>query len=257
MIKTFKLTLAIVAFALLWCIPLQADEHESKESIGTGVLITPKEGHEEALIKAITDYHLWVANFEGHMRFNWYSILTGPDTGKYIAYSGGHSWADFDAEYDWQKEAGEVFEQNVAPHIESMERWMSSEMTEMSHWPDSWEGYTMFTIEHWYVKNGHYGPFRQGLKRIVETLKAGGYTGYWGFSSNASGGYGNQITIISPKKGWSDMAEKDPSFYDIMSKELGGEDQFQEFMSNWASTFKTGKNYTLKYLAGASDYGDE
>ena len=65
------------------------------------LLITPKAGHEETLITAITEYHHWIAQFEGHMEYTWYEILTGPHTGKYMARSGNHNWADFDAEYDW------------------------------------------------------------------------------------------------------------------------------------------------------------
>ena len=51
------------------------------------------------------------------------------------------------------------------------------------------------------------------------------------------------------------MADTDPSFYDIMSKELGGDETFNEFMSEWGSTFKSGANWTVKRMPEASDYG--
>lgn len=253
MSKYFKL-MAVLLAGLFWLMPSHAQENEN---IAMRVLITPKDGHDEALIKAITDYHHWMANFEGHMEFSWYAILTGPDTGKYIARSGGHKWADFDAEYDWQEEAGKVFETNVAPHIEDMDVMMVSMMDDMSHRPESWEGYTHFNVSDWYVKNGRYGEFRRGLKKIVETLKAGGYPNHWSFSSIESGGYGGQLTVVSPTKGWAGNSEADPSFYDIMSKELGGEDAFNEFMASWGDTFKPGANRTVKYMPEASDYGKD
>ena len=54
--------------------------------------------------------------------------MTGPNTGKFIARTGNHSWADFDAEHDWQDQAGEKFEELVAPHIEKMNVEYTEEM---------------------------------------------------------------------------------------------------------------------------------
>ena len=53
---------------------------QDSENIGTLVKITPKKGHDDELIEAITDYHKWIANFEGHMEFTWYEVLTGDET---------------------------------------------------------------------------------------------------------------------------------------------------------------------------------
>lgn len=249
---TLKLALIFALTGFFWLLPAQAQENDG---IATGVLITPKAGHEETLVKAITDYHHWVANFEGHFEYVWYEILTGPNTGKYFARSGGHNWADFDAEHDWQEEADKVFASNVAPHIDSAQRLMTKEMPDFSHWPESFDGYTHFWVESWYIKNGQNGKFRRGLKKIVETLKAGNYPSYWGFFSVASGGYGGQIQLVTANKGWADMADEDPTFYDLMSKELGGAEEFDKFMADWGSTFKSGQNWTVKRMPEASDYG--
>jgi len=55
------------------------------------VLITPKDGQAKALEEAITKYHHYMADKKGAWRYNWYSIVTGPDTGKYIARSRDHN----------------------------------------------------------------------------------------------------------------------------------------------------------------------
>jgi hypothetical protein len=254
MMKTINRVWCCALFAVCWLMPAQAQEAEN-EGIARVALITPKEGHEETLITAITDYHHWVANFEGHHEYQWYEILTGPDTGKYIARTGGHNWADFDAEYDWEKEAGDVFAKNVAPHIQDARVHMTAEMKEFSHWPESFEGYTHFQVENWYIHNGQGHKFRQGLKKIVDTLKAANYNSHWGFFSVESGAHGNQIQIVGANRGWSGMSEKDPSFYKIMSEALGGEDAFHSFMSDWSATFKTGHNQMVKLMPEASDYG--
>jgi hypothetical protein len=191
------------------------------------------------------------------MRYNWWKVLTGPNTGTYYAYSGNHNWADFDAEYDWQEKSNEVLEANVMPHVESMVRSIDVGMDDVSHWPEDWDGYTHIQVESWYVKNGHFSKFNKGLKRIVGALKEGGFPYHFGFTRTASGGYGGEINLISPSKGWAGMAEEEPSFYDIMTKELGSAEAFDEFMADWGDTFKVGRSEMLEYMPGASDYGDD
>ncbi len=251
--KTSILTILLAMTCLFWLLPVQAEENDG---VATTVLITPKAGHEKDLVAAIIEYHHFVAQFEGHFKYTWFEIETGPDTGKYAARSGNHNWADFDAEYDWQKEAGEMFSNNVAPHIQDTQILMTEEMSDFMHWPENFDGYTHFNVQDWFVKNGQYAAFRKGLKKIVETLKAGNFPGYFGFYSVASGGYGGQIRLVTGHKGWSDMTDRDPSFFDLMSKELGGEEQFNAFMSEWGDTYKSGKNWTVSRMAEASDYGN-
>lgn len=252
-IKLFILSALLCFF---WLTPAVAQE-EDKESIARLAMITPKAGHSKTLIQAITDYHHWVANFEGHHEYQWYRVVTGPNTGKFMARTGNHQWADFDAEYDWQEEAGNVFDSNVAPHIESMHVEYTSEMTEFSHWPESFEGYSHYSVQEWYVKGGQYSKFRKGLKTIVDALKAGGFPNYWGFFSVESGGHGGQIRLVGANKGWSDLSDPDPSFYKIMSEALGGQEAFDSFMADWGSTFKSGMSQMLVYMPDASDYGKD
>jgi len=166
----FKLLLICTLLCLFWMAPVQAQEEEN-EGVGVLVKITPKDGHDEALLKGVEDYHHW--------------------------------------------------------------------------------------IETWYIHNGQYAKFNKGLTRIVGTLRAGGFPHHFGFTRVASGGHGGEIQLISPVKGWAGMADEDPSFYDLMSKELGGEDEFNTFMADWGSSFKTGHNQMLKYMPEASAYGNK
>jgi len=250
---TFLLICTLLCFS--WVIPVQAQEEN--EGVAMLIHITPKAGHKDALIKGITDYHHWIASFEGHTRYTWWEVLTGPESGTYYAHSGGHNWADFDAKHDWDEKSAEVIQSNVMPHVDSMTRSMEVNMDEVSHWPEDWDGYSHVQVEAWYVKNGHFGKFNKGLKRIVTALKAGGFPYHFGFTRVASGGHGGQLSLISPVKGWAGMSEEEPSFYQIMTKELGGEEQFEAFMTDWSGTFKVGHSAMMKYMPGASDYGDD
>jgi hypothetical protein len=255
MMNKARLLLTITFLALFWLAPLQAEDEN--EGVGVLLKITPKAGHDEALLKGITDYHHWVAQFDGHMKFNWWKITTGPDTGKYYAYSGDHNWADFDAEYDWEEKSNEMIAANVLPHIENMQRSMHVDMDKVSYWPEDWTGYTHLQAEAWYIKNGQFGAFNKGLKRVVDALKAGGFPHHFGFSRVASGGHGNQVDLLSPVQGWGGMSDKKPTFYDIMVEELGSEEAFNTFMAEWGETFKPGHNEMLEFMPKASDYGED
>ncbi len=256
MINTIKLIGLTLVVSLFLIMPAQAEDEEN-DTIAQLILITPTAGHGQSLVEAITEYHHWVAGKEGHFEYSWYEILTGPDTGKYIARSGGHNWSDFDAEYDWQEEAEQMFQANVAPHIDSIQTSMNKDMDEFSYWPEDFEGYTHFSVENWYVKGGQYGNFRRGLKKITDALKAASYGSYFSFVSVESGGRGNQITSVSPKKGWSGMQGPDPSFLDIMTETLCGKEELNNFMSEWGATFKVGQNQMVRYMPDASDYTNE
>ena len=246
--------LLILMLGIAWLLPAAAQD---SENIGTLVKITPKKGHDDELIEAITDYHKWIADKEGAMRYNWYKVLTGPDTGLYYAWSGGHDWKDFDAEYDWQSDASEMMQDKVMPHVEDIDRMMARTMNDWSHWPEDWTGYTHYHLTDWYVSPGEGNAFRKGLQKIVSTLKEGGYTEHWGFHSMVSGTRGGHFVLVSPTKGWAGMSEPETTFYDIMSKEFGDEEAYETFMSNWSKTFKTGATMTVEYMPGASDYGDD
>jgi len=252
----FKPILISAFLSLAWMLPAQAQD-DDEGNIARLAMIEAKAGHGNELVDAITEYHKWVAQFEGHHEYQWYEVLTGPNTGMYMARTPNHNWADFDASHDWQKQAGEMFDKNVQPHIEKVEIQFTSEMEEYTHWPESWEGYSHFSTTDWYVHNGHGAKFREGLKTIVDALMAGGYPGYWGFFSIESGGKGNQIRIVGAHKGWADMGEKDPSFSKIMTEALGGEEELRTFMADWSSTFKPGQSQMIKYMPGASDYGND
>lgn len=233
----------------------QAIAEEENDGLARVVLITAKGGHEKALEEAITNYHHYMADKEGAWRFNWYSIMTGPNTGSYIAYSGGHNWADFDAEYDWQEAAGEKFQNMVEPHVADAMPWISKVNDEVGIWPESMEGYEYISVTDWHILPGKGQEFNEGLKKIDAALKEGGFPTYYSFSSAISGGYGNTVTIVSPKKSFADMAPKEPSFMDIMNKSMG-EEEFEAFMASWAKTYKSGQNQLLKYRPKLSDYGD-
>ena len=251
-----KIFLLFVLMVLMTGMSQVIAEEEKNDGLAQVVLITAKDGQEKALEEAITNYHHYMADKEGAWRYSWFSITTGPNAGKYIARSGDHNWADFDAEYDWDEEAGNKFEAEVSPHIANMVPWISKTDDEVGIWPESMEGYQYFSITDWHVHPGMGREFNEGLKKIDAILKDSEFPGYYAFVDAVSGGMGNTTTIVSPRKNFADMAPKEPAFMDIMNKAMG-EEEAQAFMASWGKTFKSGQNQLLKYRPKLSDYGDK
>lgn len=253
----FKKILIMVASLALMIVmsPVAAQDDEENDGLAQVVLITARDGHEKALEKAITAYHHYMADKEGAWRWQWYSIITGPDTGKYIARSGGHNWADFDAEHDWDDAAGAKFASDVQPHIADADTLIARTDDELGIWPESMKGYNYVSITQWHVKSGQNRVFTEGLKKVDAMLKAGGFPNFYAFSYTVSGGHGNTVTLVLPRKNFADMAPKEPSFIDVLNKAMG-EEEAQAFLAEWAPSYKSGDNFLLHYRAELSDYGD-
>ena len=251
-----KLILWVSALALLGCMSLAvAQDTEENEGIARVALITAKDGQGKALEEAIVKYHHFMGTKEGALRYQWFSIQTGEDTGKYLARSGSHNWADFDAKHDWDEEAAAKFASLVQPHIANVVVTYTRNNDEVGIWPESMEGYEYFSVTRWHILPGKNRAFYDGLKKVDATLKAGGFPGYYAFIDTVSGGEGNSVTLVSPRKNFADMAPKEPSFMDIMNKAMG-EDETTAFLADWGSTYKAGRNYLLHHMAEQSDYGD-
>lgn len=253
-----KTLILLVSLVLISCAPyaLAADE-EQNDRLARVITITARDGHAKALEEAITKYHHYMGDKEGAWRYTWYSIITGPDTGKYIARSGNHNWADFDPqEHDWDKAAREKFMSEVQPHIAEMDVVISQIDDEVGIWPESWEDYHYYSVTDWHIKPGHGREFNEGLKKIDGILKEdGNWPTYYAFSSAVSGGHGNTVTIVSPRKNFADMAPKTPTFFDVMGKAMGDEEA-RAFFAEWTKTYESGQNRLLKRRAELSDYGD-
>ncbi|NNK03155.1 MAG: hypothetical protein HKP21_01280 [Xanthomonadales bacterium] len=123
-------------------------------------------------------------------------------------------------------------------------------------WPESLEGYQYYSATRWHIKPGHNNAFWEGLKKVDAILKENGWPNYYSFIDTVSGGYGNSVMIVSPRKSYADMAPKEPSFMDIMNKVMG-EEETEAFMAEWATTYKSGANMLLKHMPEQSDYGHD
>jgi hypothetical protein len=251
-----KILTLLVSLALIsGMTQVVAQDEEKTDGLAQVIHIVAKDGQAKALEDAITAYHHYMADKPGAWRYQWYSIITGPNTGDYIARSGNHNYADFDATHDWEEAAGAKFLSEVQPHIADANSTITKGNDELGIWPESMEGYSYFSVTTWHIKQGKGQAFNKGLKKIDAALKAGNWPNYYAFTNPVTGGKGNQTTLVSPNKSFADMAPSEPKFIDIMNESMG-EEEAGEFLSEWSTTYYSGQNQMLKYRAELSDYGD-
>ena len=226
------------------------------EGISIVVQIDPRLDHEQALEDGVYEYHQWIARQEGAMRYQWYTILSGPDSTHYLARSGEHNWADFDQPSDWRSEGAEKFAELIRPHAQDVHVWYLADEKQWGVWPDNMEDYPLINVSHWHVHPGKVEAFRNGLARIDRILKDGGFPMYYRVSRVVSGGEGYHVVVIVPHRNFADMSPQDPNFMDIMTDAMGGKKAAEDFMAGWNQTYRPGQNYLIQYNARLSDYGD-
>jgi hypothetical protein len=249
-----QVLLSLVVLAL-FCLPVQAQEEET-DGIAIVWHFVINDNEEDSFEEAVKGFHRFMADKEGAFHWDWYKILTGPDTGHYIARSSNHDWADMDADHDWEPDADAYINEHVSPLVANATRMLSRVDQDLSNWPKENPGFKYFNLDTWYIKGGQGRAFRAGLSKIHEHLVAGGFPVHYGFSYPVSGGSGSQIQLVTGHTSWADMASPDPSFEKILSEAMG-EEEFASFMSEWGSTFKSGENWTVTHLRGLSHLDEE
>ena len=238
----FQVVLAmslISAFSLL-----QAQEENADVAMLWSVsAVDGKDAEFEAAVKA---FHKFMADKEGHWNWEWYSVLTGENTGAYLARSGGHNWADLDVDNDWDDEVNAYFAENLAPLIASATRNITVGEDEVVNWPENLDEYNYFRLTNWQIKQGQGGAFETSLKKVHAALQEGGWGGYYYFAYNSSGARSGSLVLVTPHKNWADMAEKEPSFFSVVNGVLGEEDA-QATLDAFSETYRAGNVTTLHW----------
>ena len=242
--------------AVMLAMPAIAQDDDS-DDVAIVLHFQIKDGQEDAFMDAVKTFHRdFMADKEGAFHWDWYRIITGEDTGDFVARSGGHNWSDMDAENDWEDEVDDYIEANISGYVEDMQRYLTVTNDEVHNYPDDWSNLRFITLEDWHIKPGKGRQFNEGLETIHGHLMEGDFPVHYGFAYNVSGGYGNTVTLATFHDSWASMADPEPSFGEIMTEAMG-EEEMAEFMSGWSETYKPGKSRMMVYLRNLSHFDDE
>jgi len=211
--------------------------HGQDKNLARAYHVVPKAGMAAQFEAALSAHTRWrVANGDP---WAWgVSVYdTGDHFGTYSIFSGGHSWTDFDAyDADFGPQGRLHWQANVAPLIESMTSIITATNLAISK-PPVGKRVTIVTVTKFRVRPGQEQRFEELISQAMDTVRED-LPGYWVWRSPASGGGPDPYwELIQLYAGWSGMQERDPTFADIMSKEMG-QDDFQDWMNEFRQTHR-------------------
>lgn len=156
-----------------------------------------------------------------------WSIMTGPDSGKYMTASCGMTWKEMDGQDAFDQRDAADREKTMAPAVAKNEMSYFVFRPELSSGgvPDG-QPAKMMTVVHYFVKPGGIEQFNESLKR----LKAGIAQSKWPGKtmrvySLVSGGEGPHYVVVTDRNGYAEMQGPDQSLTEALKQVYGNDDK--------------------------------
>jgi hypothetical protein len=210
---------ALIAVAPLLAV---AQDKPPADAVASSWYIWPKPGHTEQFEKAISAHAAWrKRNGES---FDWqvFQPVAGDDMAHYVIRSGGHAWADFDANRKWEVEtrAEAAFWSQVGAHVDRYSHYLTQDEDEISYW-NTTDPFPMYEVTTLRLGPGQYGNFRRAVSRARDAARAQKWNASWGLSAITGGD--DDLILVLPYRSYADMAGPSPAFIDMMAAHLGGQ----------------------------------
>lgn len=231
--------LVLVAMLALSPLLAAAQESMSKNNVSTAWVIWPKAGQTQQFEAAIRKHAAWRKQAGEGFIWNIYQPIVGDDLAYYTIFSGGHAWADFDANQKWSTDskATDAFNRDVGPLVERVSHYFYTNEDDISHWNVTTQ-YPMYEVTRMKLGPGQYGNFRAAVSKAREAAAAQKFGGNWLLRS-VTGGSDN-MTLVIPYGSYADMAGPSPNFMQMMAKHMGGQDKAVKNMTAIQSAIEAG-----------------
>lgn len=248
--------LVLAASLLLAPCLAPAQDTAPKKNVATIWTFWVKPGQNAAFESAIRQHAAWRKQAGESFRWQVYQPVAGDDLAHYVVYSGNHAWSEFDASDKWDADnkADDMFNQQVGPSIERMSHYFASDDDDMSYWPDSATRYPFVEVTDLRFAPGKYGDFRKALGTLRTAAMAQKWSGKWAISSLTGGSY--DAVVVFPYANYADMAEKSPSFMDILAKQVGSKEKAGATMDALNSTISDASTTLYRYRPDLSTPAD-
>jgi hypothetical protein len=187
-------------------------------------MIWPKAGHRTEFEAALKETLAWRRQAGDPFEWQVYTPVVGEDLGHVVVRSGGHHWQDFDVRAAWAEKAASAdhFRRVLSPHVDRMEHYVVRLLPEQTYWPERGSEYRLFGVTHLSLKSGAGREVRAALQEMKQTAEKGNWDGIWAVSSVIGGEGGLQA--VWPFTSWADMADRTPTFAQMMASVLGSEE---------------------------------
>ncbi|MCF6262965.1 MAG: hypothetical protein L3J24_05185 [Xanthomonadales bacterium] len=240
-----RVAFTLILLSMFMSLSVIAAEDERTDGIAIAWTMDIVDGKGDAFKDAIKDFNKLYNKKPRAFKWQWYLVMTGPDTGKYIARSANHNWADMDAiEGIWDEELSDFWALNVAPFIENAERFITRTDSEIPNWPEGKED-KFFTLQEIYAES--WGDFKD-IRIIHETLRgAGAFKAVDGLSAEVALSQPNTATLVFAASSRADTNGPSPSFRETRKTQMG-EDELKSLLKVHNDSYKDTHSTLMKYL---------
>ncbi len=155
-----------------------------------------------------------------------WSIMTGPNTGKYMTTVCNQTWKGMDGHdaFDQRDEADR--QKTMAGTSESNQQSFYVFRKDLSSDKGDGPPPKMITVVHYFVKPAGIAQFTDSLKRInaaaAQAKWAGKPSRVYGL---VNGGEGPHFVIVTDRTSWSDMQGPEQSLMDVLKQVYGADDK--------------------------------
>jgi hypothetical protein len=242
-----KLVAAIAVAALLLPIAAAHAAEPAKEAPGDVVSVWAfwvQPGHEADFEAGLKAHAAWrKANGEG---WDWhiYQPVVGNDLTYYVVRSGGHHWADLDAQEAWEKshDALAKYQEQMGKFVARVTHSISHTDFDHSYWTDN-PDYRLFEVTGLTLQSGAYGDVVELLGQFHKAAVDGKYSRSYAIEW-PTGGSADMI-IATPFVDWAGMKEPEVSFMKVLGDSLGSPDAAKAAMKQINSDFLPGAKTTI------------
>ncbi len=193
-------------------------------NIASRWVVWPKAGHEHEFESAVKEFVAW--RKKNGDPFTWvaYQPVVGTDIGFYVFRSDDHQWKDLDAEEAWEMKSGanEAYDKQLSMHVDKVAHYLEETDAAHSHMVGDLKDYRYFSIVTRNVKSGSRAEAMAAIDKIHKALS----DQKWPYPYRLAWTIGGKdsLRVIFPMKGYADMADPNPSLYQVLEKALGKDD---------------------------------
>ncbi|TKB46188.1 hypothetical protein [Thalassotalea mangrovi] len=219
-------------------VALHAEENENSNIAEFWVMV-PKAGMESKFQEALKGHIEHRQEKEDPRMWNTYRPVLGDGLNKYYIRTCCVSWAKLDDYREWSNKnnMGQHFQEKVGQYVESYEHYFAEVDMDNGHWPDDSSKFVYFGVTDFHAKFGMYASVQQGKKMLSDHAKEMKWPYYWSWSRRIGGEGG--LSLVIPYSNYAEMAPPKETFYEALSKHLGGEDKAREMFQNWDNNFES------------------
>ncbi len=235
----------------------QAKPAPESVSIARVFVHTPKLGGAEQFERAMKKHLASRSSRADTWKWLTWEITNGPDSGKYVVGTLGHSWKDFDQHDNQDVADRREFEANVAPTLVSTTNSFYVLRTDLSLSPEPQTQPKYLQLNVFAVKPEGARLFSQTIKKMNEALRktnfssesflspnsAGGHS-RWYFMTN--GGEGPEYVLVTERNSYQDFDPAEKSLDDVMEATYGKEEG-DRLMVGIRGTFHHVKSELLRF----------